>query len=260
MKPTRPRSRHAGYILLVDDNDELSVALGQYLEAQGYSVDFAADGPRALSIAEENTYDAIVLDGVMPGMDGLEVARRLRTDLKLKTPLLMLTGRTALDDKVAALDAGADDYLCKPFELRELLGRLHALLRREHGRVVPDVLRVGDLILDTGTLEATREGQTLMLTPIGLRLLEVLMRESPRVVTRARLERVVWGDTLPVSITDAIGLESISLCSSIRPETELYRRDSRQLEGAAPGALRGGGRQARPKLRPPPLPRTWLHV
>jgi len=197
MKPTRPRSRHAGYILLVDDNDELSVALGQYLEAQGYSVDFAADGPRALSIAEENTYDAIVLDGVMPGMDGLEVARRLRTDLKLKTPLLMLTGRTALDDKVAALDAGADDYLCKPFELRELLGRLHALLRREHGRVVPDVLRVGDLTLDTGTLEATREGQALTLTPIGLRLLEVLMRESPRVVTRARLERVVWGDTLP---------------------------------------------------------------
>lgn len=201
MRPSRPHVPGAGYVLLVDDNRELSTALSQYLEAQHYCVDFAADGLTAIRLVQENSYDAVLLDGMLPGMDGVAVCRRLRSVERLTTPILMLTGRTQLEDKIAALDAGADDYLCKPFELRELHGRLRALIRRERRQVVPDVLRLGDLTFDTGTLEVQRAGRPVAMAPIGLRILELLMRESPRVVTRTHIERAVWAEAMPDSDT-----------------------------------------------------------
>jgi DNA-binding response OmpR family regulator len=134
-------------------------------------------------------------------MDGLEVCRKLRAEAKKATPVLMLTARDTLDDKIRGLEAGGDDYLIKPFALQELEARIRALIRRDRRQVSAEVLRVGDLVLDTATLRATRGGQELQLSPIGLRLLTILMRESPRVVSRRDIEREIWGDALPDSDT-----------------------------------------------------------
>jgi DNA-binding response OmpR family regulator len=142
-----------------------------------------------------------VLDIMLPGLDGLSVCRKLREEARNDTPLLMLTARDTLDDKITGLSAGADDYLVKPFEVRELEARLRTLLRRHRGAVARETYTVDDLTLDTATLQVTRGGQSLALTPIGLKLLTALMRASPRVVSRQQLEREVWGDLLPDSDT-----------------------------------------------------------
>ena len=167
----------------------------------GCAVDYAADGVTGLHLAVTNPYDVIVLDVMLPGLDGLSVCRKLREEARNDTPLLMLTARDTLDDKITGLDAGADDYLVKPFEVRELEARIRTLLRRHRGAVARETYTVDDLTLDTATLQVTRGGQSLALTPIGLKLLTVLMRASPRVVTRQQLERDVWGDLLPDSDT-----------------------------------------------------------
>ncbi|MCH9671051.1 MAG: response regulator transcription factor [Gammaproteobacteria bacterium] len=172
-----------------------------YLERNGYTLYYAPDGVTGLHLAVTQEYDAVILDLMLPGIDGLDVCRRLRGDARSDMPLLMLTARDTLDDKVAGLDAGADDYLVKPFAMEELEARLRALIRRRRGQVHPEILEAGGLRLDTGTLTATREGTTLVLTPIGLKLLTLLLRSSPRVVSRAELEREVWGDILPDSDT-----------------------------------------------------------
>jgi len=138
---------------------------------------------------------------MLPGMDGIEVCRKLREEARNDTPVLMLTARDTLDDKINGLNAGADDYLVKPFEVRELEARIRTLLRRHRGAVARETYTVDDLTLDTATLRVTRGGQTLTLTPIGLKLLTALMRASPRVVTRQQLEHEVWGDLLPDSDT-----------------------------------------------------------
>ncbi|HRG16968.1 MAG TPA: response regulator transcription factor [Pseudomonadota bacterium] len=190
-----------GLVLLVEDNRGIAEMVGEFLERRGYTVDYAADGVTGLRQASAEPFDVIVLDLMLPGMDGLELCRRLRNDAKKSTPVLMLTARDTLDDKLVGLDAGADDYLVKPFEIRELEARIRALIRRERRTVSTEVLRVGDLMLDTATLRATRAGKDLALSPIGLRLLTILMRESPRVVTRRDIEREVWGDLLPDSDT-----------------------------------------------------------
>jgi DNA-binding response OmpR family regulator len=134
-------------------------------------------------------------------MDGLSVCRKLREEARRDTPLLMLTARDTQQDKISGLDAGADDYLVKPFDIRELEARLRALVRRRRGSIASETLRVSDLSLDTGTLEVQRGGRRLTLTPIALKMLTVLMRASPRVVSRTDLEREVWGDLLPDSDT-----------------------------------------------------------
>ncbi len=190
-----------GLVLLVEDNRGIAEMVGEYLERRGYSLDFAADGITGLHLAIENSYDIIILDLMLPGLDGLEVCRRLRKDAKKSTPVLMLTARDTLDDKVSGLDAGADDDLIKPFAIQELEARLRALIRRDRRQVSAEVLTVGDLVLDTATLRLTREGRDLQVSPIGLKLLGILMRESPRVVSRADIEREIWGDTLPDSDT-----------------------------------------------------------
>ena len=191
----------AGLILLVEDNRSLSEMVGEYLESSGFGVDYAGDGVDGYRLAAENSYDVVVLDLMLPRLDGLELCRRLRNEAKKATPVLMLTARDTLSDKVNGLDAGADDYLVKPFAIQELEARVRALIRRERRQVSAEVLKVGDLVLDTASLRATRGGTELQLSPIGLRLLTILMRESPRVVTRRDIEREIWGDGLPDSDT-----------------------------------------------------------
>lgn len=195
------RDEQSGLVLLVEDNRGISEMVGEFLERRGYSVDYAADGVTGLHLAVSNSYDVVVLDLMLPGMDGLEVCRKLRQEAKKATPVLMLTARDTLEDKVTGLDAGADDYLVKPFEVKELEARIRALIRRDRRQVSQEVLRVGDLVLDTATLRLTRAGKDLQVSPIGLRLLTILMRESPRVVSRRDIEREVWGDMLPDSDT-----------------------------------------------------------
>jgi DNA-binding response OmpR family regulator len=194
------QTSHAS-VLLIEDNRDIAEMVGSYLEARGYQLDYAADGVTGLHLSVVNDYDVILLDLMLPGMDGLSVCRKLREEAHRDTPLLMLTARDTQQDKIGGLDAGADDYLVKPFDIRELEARLRALVRRRRGSIASETLRVADLSLDTGTLEVQRGGQRLTLTPIALKMLTVLMRASPRVVSRADLEREVWGDLLPDSDT-----------------------------------------------------------
>lgn len=188
-------------VLIIEDNHDIAEMVAEYMERRGYQLDFAADGVTGLHLAVTNSYDCIVLDLMLPGLDGLELCRKLRQDGKRSTPVIMLTARDTLDDKVDGLDAGADDYLVKPFEIRELEARVAALIRRERRQVSHEVLSVGDLTLDTATLRLRRGEQDLQVSPIALKLLTILMRESPKVVSRRDIEREVWGDMLPDSDT-----------------------------------------------------------
>jgi DNA-binding response OmpR family regulator len=191
----------SGSVLLVEDNQDIAEMVYAFLERRGYELDYAADGVTGLHRAVTDTYDVIVLDLMLPGLDGIDLCRKLRDEAQRDTPILMLTARDTLGDKIAGLDAGADDYLVKPFEIRELEARIRALIRRRRGQITPEALQVGDLSLDTGTLTVKRAGETLSLTPICLKILTVLMRASPRVVSRRDIEREVWGDVLPDSDT-----------------------------------------------------------
>jgi DNA-binding response OmpR family regulator len=186
-------------ILLIEDHHDIAAMVCDHLEDSGYEVDYAADGVTGLHLAVTGEFDAIILDLMLPGMDGLDICRKYRGEAGGSKPILMLTARDTLEDKVAGLDAGADDYLVKPFEMEELDARLRALLRRAGGDLAPRLLRVADLEFDTGTLEVRRARHSITLTPIGMKLLETLMKASPRVVSRRELERAVWGDIVPDS-------------------------------------------------------------
>ncbi len=186
-------------ILLIEDNQDLAANLADYLEEQGHVIDAATDGITGLHLAVVNDYDIIVLDLMLPGMNGLDVCRKLRDEAQKDTPVLMLTARDTVDDKLAGFSSGTDDYLVKPFSLRELHARLQALVKRHKSLFNKKVLRVADLELDLGTLEIRRGDTPIALTPIGNKLLELLMRESPRVVKRRQLEQAIWGDEPPDS-------------------------------------------------------------
>lgn len=186
-------------ILIVEDNPDIAANLFDFLEAKEHVPDLAADGLTGLHLATTNTYDAIVLDIMLPGMDGFELCRKLRREARLTTPVLMLTARDALDDKIAGLESGADDYVVKPFAMREVETRLRALTRRAQRAFGETVLRVADLTFDTGTYLVRRGERPVELPPIPLKLLETLMRHSPRAVSRAELEQAVWGDSPPDS-------------------------------------------------------------
>ena len=183
-------------VLVVEDNHNLVANLFEYFDARGFTLDAAPDGPTGLHLAVTKEFDVIVLDWMLPRMDGREVLSRLR-EAGRDTPVLMLTARDELPDKIAGFRAGADDYLTKPFHLPELEVRLEALVSRARGRGRSKVLEVGDLRLDMGTLEATRGGHPLHLYPACRKLLEVLMQASPAAVTRDRLEHALWGDDPP---------------------------------------------------------------
>jgi DNA-binding response OmpR family regulator len=188
-------------VLLIEDHADIAEMVGAYLENRDYIIDYAADGITGLHLAVSNQYDAIILDLMLPGMDGLEVCQKIREDAKSDVPIIMLTARDTLDDKISGLDKGADDYLIKPFAIQELEARLRSLIRRYTGDIKKEIITVGELSIDTSTLKVQRGDKELAITPIGLKILSVLMRASPAVVSRRELERQVWGDILPDSDT-----------------------------------------------------------
>ena len=186
-------------VLLVEDNRALAANVGEYLEEAGCSVDHAQNGVMALSLATSTVFDVIVLDLALPLLDGIDVCSGLRAHTGPRVPVLMLTARDTLDDKLRGFAAGADDYLTKPFALAELRARIEALLRRWQDE--SRILRVDDLSFDTATLALSRGGRPLRLSPTALRLLELLMRRSPAVVSRQDIERHLWGDEPPDGAT-----------------------------------------------------------
>ena len=187
-------------ILIIEDNADIVANLYAYLEPRGYVLDSAANGYAGLALAAQHDYDAVILDVTLPGLDGLELCRQLREQLKSTLPVLMLTARDTLEDKVAGFDSGADDYLVKPFSLVEVDVRLKALVRRARGTIPGNaLLRVGDVSFDSSTMQAERAGKTLPLTKTGYKLLGCLMREAPKIVSREKLEQEVWGDDRPDS-------------------------------------------------------------
>jgi DNA-binding response OmpR family regulator len=188
-------------VLIVEDNRDLAGNLVDYLQSQGHVVDSAMDGITGLHLAVTGDFDAIVLDLALPGLDGTQVCRRLRAEGRA-TPVLMLTARGDLEDRIQGLDIGADDYLVKPVPLKELEARIRAQVRRARGGLEQPRLQVADLVLDERTMSVTRAGQAIVLTRLGYQLLRVLMRESPAVVPRSRLESELWGDQPPE--TDAL--------------------------------------------------------
>ncbi|MCU5784300.1 two-component system regulatory protein [Alcanivorax balearicus MACL04] len=183
-------------VLIIEDNSALAGNLFDYLEARGHYPDAAPDGLSGLHLATHNHYDVIVLDWMLPRLSGLDFLKRLRDEAGLATPVLMLTAKDQLPDKIAGFEAGADDYLIKPFALAELEIRLRVLVSRGWDAGSAD-LCVGDLRFDPQTLEIKRGGRMLSLPPAGRRLLEVLMRASPKVVPREKLESTLWGDGPP---------------------------------------------------------------
>jgi len=185
------------HLLLIEDNQDLALMVCEHLEARGHVMDAAADGVTGLHLAVVNDYDAIILDVGLPGMDGVTLCQRLRRDAHKRTPVLMLTARDTLQDKLGGFEAGADDYLVKPFAPQELEARLQALVRR--GAAGGTVLQVGDLSVNTDTLQVRRGDTPIELAPMSLKLLILLMRASPRVLSRQEVERALWGDGPPDS-------------------------------------------------------------
>ena len=185
-------------ILVIEDNRDILANVLDYLQLKGYSVDCAQDGVSGLHLACTGHYDLVVLDIMLPGMDGFAVCQRLREDARSEVPILMLTARDALEDRLKGLRAGADDYLLKPFALAELVARIEAILRRSQGGRKRQLI-VADLVYDLDTLEITRAGVTLKLNPLAMKLLAILMQKSPNVVRREVLEEALWGEDCPDS-------------------------------------------------------------
>ncbi len=185
-------------ILVIEDNPDIASNIGDYLSDRGHVVDFAGDGITGLHLAVVNDYEVIVLDLMLPGMDGLEVCRKLRQEARKHTPVLMLTARDALQQKLAGFETGADDYMVKPFALQELEARIMVLVRRSKPQQAR-VLNVADLAYNLDTLVVVRQGKSIQLNPIALKILQCLMEASPSVVTRQELEMRVWGEELPDS-------------------------------------------------------------
>jgi len=177
-------------ILLVEDNRRLNQSIRLSLVDGGYAVDSAFTGPEGEALAEMTPYDAIILDIMLPEKNGLEVCLDLRRK-RINTPILMLTARDSIEDRVTGLDSGADDYLVKPFAIQELRARLRALLRREAGEK-SGLLQIGDLVLDPATHEVRRSGQIISLTTKEFALLEYFMRNPNRLITRAMAEDHIW--------------------------------------------------------------------
>lgn len=188
-------------VLLIEDNPALSRSLMDRLGAEGFSVEWASSGPAGLELAAAGRHDVIILDGMLPGMDGLDVLQRLRGQ-RLLTPVLMLTARGQTSDKVVGLTYGADDYMTKPFEMVELLARLRALLRRQRPALSEKVLEVGRLRVDIDRGEARVSGEVVELAAREWALLVYLLRHPERVLTREELLSEVWGhDGYPVTRT-----------------------------------------------------------
>ena len=184
-------------ILLVEDHRDIAENIFDYLEPRGHTLDYAGDGIEGLRLALAEHFDVIVLDLMLPGKDGLQVCREIRERKPVNVPILMLTARDTLEDKLEGFEAGADDYLVKPFSLQELEARILALDRRARKTGQSARLEVADLTFDTQTLTATRAGLPLRLSTTTRKLLALLMRHSQRVVRREEIEHELWGDDPP---------------------------------------------------------------
>lgn len=180
-------------ILIIEDDPAIAANLYDFLEARGHIVDAAADGVTGLHLAVTGGFDVIVLDLGLPGMNGATLCRKLREEARSDTPVLMLTARDTLEDKLEGFARGADDYVVKPFALKEVEARLIALHKRHTGRVAHRALAAGELSLDTRTLAVQFRGKDVKLPPKCLRLLEALMADPERVLSRKELETTVWG-------------------------------------------------------------------
>ena len=188
-------------VLLVEDHLDLAESVIDFLESMGCLVDYAANGKTGLHLASNEKFDVIVLDVMLPGIDGLALCKQLREQHGAQTPVIMMTARDELSDKLAGFESGADDYLVKPFDLPELFARINSLLRRNQGQVAKERLLINDLSLDTGTHEVKRGDLILALSPAGFRILHELMKHSPNIVSRDELEHALWGDDPPASDT-----------------------------------------------------------
>ena len=186
-------------ILLVEDHLPLAATVGEFLELNGMTVDFAYHCQSAQQLLRENSYHCVVLDINLPDGTGYEVCRYIRQNLGLSLPIIMLTARDTLDDKLEGFDSGTDDYLFKPFELKELVARIKAQIKRSKGLVGHTNLIVGDLIVEVHKNSVTRAGVKIELAPIQFKLLTLLMRQSPQVVSRQMMELELWGDEMPDS-------------------------------------------------------------
>ncbi len=185
-------------LLLIEDNRDILANLADYLTLKGYETDCAENGLAGIHLAATQHYDLIVLDVMLPGMDGYSLCQRLRESERSSVPVIMLTARDSLEDRLQGFRAGTDDYLTKPFALSELAARIEAVLKRSRGGG-RRLLQVAGLEYDLDTLAVTRDGQALHLGPTGLKLLAVLMQKSPGVVRREVLESTLWGDAPPDS-------------------------------------------------------------
>jgi DNA-binding response OmpR family regulator len=184
-------------LLIIEDNPAIVENMTDFLASKGYILDFAMDGIGGLHLALTQEYDVIVLDLMLPGMDGLTLCRKLRQEAHTRVPVIMLTARDTLDDKLLGFESGADDYLVKPFALRELEARIKVLAKR---RVAENkVLSIGDLRMDLGTFEVSRQGKTIDLNNTCISILQLLMESAPNVVSRKELENHLWGDMPPGS-------------------------------------------------------------
>ncbi len=187
-------------VLIIEDDASIVASLYSYLEPRGYVLDCAANGFGGYALMGQNEYDAIVLDVKVPGLDGLSLCRKLREELINDTPVIMLSDAGRIEDKIAGFEAGADDYLVKPFLQPELDIRIKALVRRARGKNIgANLLRVGDLEFNTATFEVNRAGVPLTLTKTGFTILYRLMKEAPKVVARESLEAELWGENPPDS-------------------------------------------------------------
>ncbi|MBD3643571.1 MAG: response regulator transcription factor [Alcanivorax sp.] len=186
-------------ILLVEDHRQLAQTVVEFLEQEGATVDYAGNTSLARELVQEHHYDLMLLDVMLPGEDGYSFCQYLRKDLSLDLPVIFMTARDQLEDKLEGFDRGGDDYIVKPFALPELAARVSALIRRQRKEVTANTLQVADLELDPARQEVRRNGQLLKLSPTAFRILRILMRESPRVVSREQLEHELWGDLVPDS-------------------------------------------------------------
>lgn len=186
-------------ILIIEDNPDIVANIYAFFEPKGFELDNAHNGISGLTLAATNRYDVILLDVMLPGMDGTKLCKTLREEYHNKTPILMLTARDTILDKVAGFDSGADDYLIKPFSLVELESRIKALIRRHQDNHFHQSMTVGSLTLNTEEYTLSREGKPLKLTPTGFKILSILMGAAPRVVSKHELEEKVWGEDIPSS-------------------------------------------------------------
>jgi DNA-binding response OmpR family regulator len=208
-------------VLVIEDELDIATNLYDYLEGCGYSVDLARDGVSGLHLAVTESFDAILLDLGLPGMGGICLCRKLRQEVCSDVPVLVLTARDVIDDKVEALECGADDYLVKPFLLREVEARLKALVRRHSGRVTDRRLVVDALEYDPANFSVRFDGRAVQLSRKCLRLLETLLAAPNRVFSRAELEHAAWGDEPPLS-------------DSLRSHMHTLRRTLTDAKGASP--------------------------